>query len=65
MAEQRKGGRPKGDRTRVIAVRISETLRERLDAHLDKLETRHGLKSSRSAMLSHALKKYLDDLGEW
>ncbi len=64
MTERKKGGRPKSNRTEVIAVRISEELRERLDLHLDRLETRHGVKSSRSALTAHALQTYLDSLGE-
>jgi len=64
MTERKKGGRPKSNRTEVIAVRISEELRERLDLHLDRLEVRHGVKSSRSAMTAYALQTYLDGLEE-
>ena len=58
--EKRSPGRPQGKKTIVVAVRISEELREALDAHLDRLQTRFGVKSSRSAMVEHALRQYLD-----
>ena len=53
-------GRPRGAETQVLAVRVAVDLRERLDRHLDYLETRFGVKSSRSAMIEHALRQYLD-----
>jgi len=57
----RKAGRPKGpEETITIAIRIPVSLRERLDRHLDRLETRHGIKSNRGAMCRHALVKLLD-----
>jgi len=59
---KKSAGRPKGTETRVLAVRVTEELRERLDRHLDYIEIRHGVKSSRSAMISHALRQYLDSV---
>jgi len=60
MAENQ-AGRPKSDvETTVVAVRIPVDLRERLDRHLDIMEIKHGVKSSRSAMMSHALRFFLD-----
>jgi Arc/MetJ-type ribon-helix-helix transcriptional regulator len=54
-------GRPKSDiETEVIAVRASVELRERLDAYLDYLFTREGIRASRSAMIEHALRIFLD-----
>jgi len=57
---KKSAGRPKSAETRVVAVRITEELRERLDRWLDIMEIRHGLKTSRSAAISHALKLFLD-----
>ena len=55
-------GRPKGEEeTMTIAIRIPLSLKERLDRHLDRLETRHGIKSNRGAMCRHALVKLLDE----
>jgi hypothetical protein len=57
----RKAGRPKGpEPTTLIAVRIPQSLVERLDRHLDRLETRHGIKTNRASITRHALKLFLD-----
>jgi hypothetical protein len=54
-------GRPKADEpTEIIPVRVRVTERERLDRHLDWLESRMGLRASRSALLARALTEYLD-----
>jgi len=53
-------GRPKGDEsTCVLAVRVPIALREELDRYLDALETRIGLKASRTAIIRHALRRFL------
>jgi hypothetical protein len=53
-------GRPKGDEpTCVLAVRVSIALREQLDRYLDALETRIGLKASRTEIIRHALRRFL------
>ena len=55
-------GRPKGlEETVTIAIRIPVSLRERLDKHLDRLETRMGLKANRASICRHALARYLDE----
>jgi hypothetical protein len=53
-------GRPPGDEpTCVLAVRVPVALREELDRSLDALETRLGLKASRTAIIRHALRVLL------
>ena len=47
-------GRPQGDEpTCVLAVRVPIALREALDRYLDALETRIGLKASRTCCMRH------------
>jgi hypothetical protein len=46
--------------TEVIPVRIRLSERERLDTHLDQLESRVGLRASRSGLIARALTFYLD-----
>jgi hypothetical protein len=54
-------GRPRGPEPTVsIAVRVPESLKDRLDRHLDRLETQTGLKANRATICRHALQVYLD-----
>jgi hypothetical protein len=53
-------GRPKGEASTVIKVRIPVTLMHRLDRYLDRLETATGLRTNRGAILRHALKVFLE-----
>jgi hypothetical protein len=58
---KRPSGRPRGpEPTITMTVRVTESLRERLDRYLDALYTREGIHASRSAMLGHALTFFLD-----
>ena len=56
-------GRPKGEASTVINVRIPVTLVHRLDRYLDRLETTTGLRTNRGALLRHALKVFLESKG--
>jgi len=60
MAMTRRVGRPKGEAAIVVNVRMPESLVERLDRYLDKLETETGLTTNRGAILRHALKVFLE-----
>jgi len=60
MPPERAPGRPKGEATCVISVRMPTDLRERLDRHLDRLVTQHGIKTSRIALICHAVQLYLE-----
>jgi hypothetical protein len=59
-AMKRAIGRPKGEASTVINVRIPVTLLHRLDRYLDRLETATGLRTNRGAILRHALKVFLE-----
>jgi hypothetical protein len=52
-------GRPTGEASPVITVRIPVTLMHRLDRDLDRLETATGLRTNRGASLRHALNVFL------
>jgi metal-responsive CopG/Arc/MetJ family transcriptional regulator len=65
MPPERAPGRPKGEETCVISVRMPVDLRERLDRHLDRLVTKHGIKTSRVALISHAVQVYLEGHEEY
>jgi hypothetical protein len=49
-------GRPKGEASTVLNVRLPLALVHRLDRYLDRLETETGLQTNRGAILRHALK---------
>jgi hypothetical protein len=57
---QRAIGRPTGEASTVINVRMPVTLMHRLDRDLDRLETATGLRRNRGALLRHALKVFLE-----
>jgi hypothetical protein len=61
ITEKRRAGRPKGpEATTTITIRLPESLRERLDRHLDRLETQTGIKANRGEIARHALQRFLD-----
>jgi hypothetical protein len=59
-AMKRALGRPTGQASTVINVRIPVTLMPRLDRDRDRLETATGLRTNRGALLRHALKVFLE-----
>ena len=56
-------GRPKGEVSTVLNVRLPLALVHRLDRYLDRLETETGLQTNRGAILRHALKVFLESKG--
>jgi hypothetical protein len=62
----RRAGRPKreDEPTGTITIRLPQSLLNRLDRHLDRLETRIGLKATRTEITRHALKLYLESQEE-
>jgi hypothetical protein len=56
-------GRPKGEASTVINVRLPLALVQRLDRYLDRLETETGLHTNRGAILRHTLKVFLESKG--
>ena len=59
----RRVGRPKGEDSTVVNVRLPVSLVQRLDRYLDKLETETGLSPHRGMILRHALKIFLEAKG--
>jgi hypothetical protein len=62
-AMPRRVGRPKGEDSTVVNVRLPVSLVQRLDRYLDKLETETGLSTHRGMILRHALKIFLEAKG--
>ena len=60
---KRSVGRPKGEASTVLNVRLPLALVHRLDRYLDRLETETGLQPNRGAILRHALKGFLESKG--
>jgi hypothetical protein len=59
----RRVGRPTGEDSTVVNLRLSVSLLQRLDRYLDKLETETGLPTNRGMALRHALKVFLKAKG--
>jgi len=53
-------GRPAGEKSLVVPVRIPVTLVERLDRYMDKIEAETGVNASRGMIMRSALKAFLD-----
>ncbi len=60
---QRRVGRPKGEVSTVVNIRLSVSLVQRLDRYLDKLETETGLHTNHGMILRHALTVFLEAKG--
>jgi hypothetical protein len=59
----RRVGRPKGEDSTVVNLRLPVSLLQRLDRYLDKLETETGLHTNRGMILRHALTVFLEAKG--
>ena len=59
----RRVGRPKGEDSTVVNIRLPLSLIQRLDRYLDKLETETGLHTNRGMILRHALQVFLETKG--
>jgi hypothetical protein len=60
---KRRVGRPKGEVSTVVNVRLPLHLVQRLDRYLDKLETETGLRTNRGAILRQTLSGFLESKG--
>lgn len=62
MASQIKkpAGRPKGEASSIINIRLPLRLIERLDRYLNQLETQTGLKANRGMIARRAIVEFLD-----
>jgi hypothetical protein len=63
MSEKRKAGRPKGEESTIVNVRMPKPLLARLDRYLDKLEVETGISTNRGMIMRNALKAFLDAKG--
>ena len=53
-------GRPKGEPSTIVNVRLPLTLLARLDRSLDRLEVQTGRKANRGMSARHALERFLE-----
>jgi hypothetical protein len=53
-------GRPRGDPSTIVNVRLPFTLLARLDRYLDRLEVQTGLKANRGMIARRALERFLE-----
>lgn len=56
---QKHVGRPKGEPSTIINVRVPLALLARLDRYLDRLEGQTGLRANRGMIARHALELFL------
>jgi hypothetical protein len=63
MSEKRPVGRPKGEESTIVNVRVPKPLLARLDRYLDKLEVQTGISANRGTIMRNALKAFLDARG--
>jgi hypothetical protein len=56
-------GRPKGEDSTVVNLRLPLSIVQRLDRYLDKRETETGLSTHRGMILRYALKVFLEAKG--
>jgi hypothetical protein len=60
FASKKPGGRPKGEPSTIVNVRLPLALLARLDRYLDRLEVQPGLKANRGMITRRALELFLD-----
>ena len=58
--EKRPVGRPKGEESTVVNVRVPLSLIERLDRYVDKLESETRTSTNRGTVMRNALKTFLE-----
>jgi hypothetical protein len=63
MAEKRSVGRPKGEASTVVNIRIPLSLLARLDRYVDRQEATTGRSINRAAIIKDALRVFLDAQG--
>jgi len=59
MAEKRPVGRPRGEQSMVINIRVPVSLIKRLDRYVDRMEIETGVSVNRGMIMRNALKKFL------
>jgi len=64
MSEKKKVGRPKGEDSLVVNVRVPVSLVARLDRYVDRMELRTGVSVNRGMVMRNALKAFFRRRGE-
>jgi hypothetical protein len=59
-APKKPAGRPKGEPSTIVNVRLPLTLVARLDRYLDRLEVQTGLKANRGMIARRAIELFLE-----
>jgi hypothetical protein len=60
QATKKRAGRPKGEPSTIVNVRLPLTLLARLDRYLDRLEVQTGLKANRGMIARRAIELFLE-----
>jgi hypothetical protein len=63
MAEKRPVGRPRGEASTIVNIRIPLSLLARLDRYVDRQEAATGRSTNRAAIVKDALRVFLDAQG--
>ena len=63
MPEKRPPGRPKGEASTIINLRIPLALLARLDRYVDRQEITTGVSTNRGTILRNALRAFLEAEG--
>jgi len=61
--KKRPVGRPAGEPATVVNVRLPDTLIERLDRYVDRMEVETGISTNRGTIIRNALRAFLDARG--
>jgi len=63
MSEKRPVGRPKGEASTIVNIRVPLSLLARLDRYVDRQEGTTGRSTNRTAIVKDALRAFLDAQG--
>jgi hypothetical protein len=63
MPEKRPVGRPKGEDSTIINIRMPLSLLARLDRYVDRQEVTTGVSTNRGTIMRNALRAFLDAQG--
>jgi hypothetical protein len=63
MSEKRPVGRPKGEASTIVNIRVPLSLLARLDRYVDHQETTTGRSTNRATIIKDALRVFLDAQG--
>jgi hypothetical protein len=61
--KKRPPGRPKGEASAIVNIRVPLSLLARLDRYVDHLEVTTGLSANRGSLMRNALRAFLDAQG--